>query len=163
MFSTIVYRTVIMSSNSTRTNMDEFPAEILYDQEKDDFDHPFPIKIVLSIFTIVILISTYFINRRLFLFLRRPNRRLLDFIVDFQYSIGIVVVFICMLFFNIIIWIKVPKTYVSTFGCYFGTYLFYFMAPYSNCHSFFISFFRFICILHPDRLNSRGITPQVSK
>ena len=110
-----------MSSNSTTTNMEEFPAEILYDQEKDDFAHPFPIKIVLSIFTIVILISTYFINRRLFLFLRRPNRRLLDFIVDFQYSIGIVVVFICMVFFNIIIWIEVPKTYVSTFGCYFGS------------------------------------------
>ena len=91
----------------------------------------------------------------------KESPRLADFIVDFQYSIGIVVVFICMLFFNIIIWIEVPKTYVSTFGCYFGTYLFYFMAPYSNCHSFFISFFRFICILHPDRLNSKGISPQV--
>ena len=63
-----------MFLNATTSNMEEFSDVILYKKEKDDFEHPFHIKIVLTSFTIVILISIYFVNRRLFKFLRRPNR-----------------------------------------------------------------------------------------
>ena len=142
--------------------MEKFQDEILYYPENDDFEHPFHIKIILSIFTLIIMISSFIVNRRLFIFLRRPNRRPLDFIVDFQYSVGIVLVFICVIFFNIIIWANVPKQYVSKLGCYAGTYIFYFLAPYANCHSFFISLFRYICILHPERLSTCGMTPKVN-
>ena len=134
---------------------------IIFDEEKDDFEHPFCIKITLSTFTVIIMVLGFFINRRLFIFLRRPNRRVLDFIVDFQCSIGFLLAFINLIFFNIIIWTKVPKSYVSEFGCYLGTYLSYFLAPYTNCHSFFISFFRYVCIIHPKKLSRRAISPEV--
>ena len=136
--------------------------EILFDEEKDDFEHPIYIKILLSIFSVFLMISSYIVIRRLLIFVRRPNRRPLDFIVDFQNSVGIVLVFISMVFFNIIVWAEVPKTYVSEVGCYTGTFLFYFLAPYCNSHSFFISLFRFICILYPGKLSSRGISPEVN-
>ena len=80
--------------------MEKFQDEILYHPENDDFEHPFHIKIILSIFTLIIMISSFIVNRRLFIFLRRPNRRLLDFIVDFQYSVGIILVFICMIIYD---------------------------------------------------------------
>ena len=141
--------------------MERFSEEILYSPEIDDFEHPIYIKIILSVLSFIILISSFVINSKLFTFLRRPNRRVLDFIVDVQYSVGIVLVFICMVFFNIIIWAKIPKQFVSKFGCYVGTYLFYFLAPYANCHSFFISLFRYICILYPGKLTKHAITPEV--
>ena len=142
--------------------MEDFPNEIIYQLEKDDFEHPFYIKIMLSVYTTIIVVLAFLINRRLFIFLRRPNRRLLDFIVDIQYSVGFVLVIITLVFFNVIIWTKVPKSYVSEVGCYLGTYFFYFLAPYANCHSFFISLFRYICIIHPDKLSMRAISPEVS-
>ena len=56
---------------------------------------------------------------------------------------------------------KVPKDYVTEMGCYVGTYIFYFLAPYGNIHSFFIAFFRYICIVHPTQLSKRDISPEV--
>ena len=135
---------------------------ILFDEEKDDFEHPIYIKILLSIFSVFLMVSSYIVIRRLLIFVRRPNRRPLDFIVDFQNSVGIVLVFISMIFFNIILWAKVPKNYVFEVGCYAGPFLFYFLAPYCNSHSFFISLFRFICILYPEKLSSRRISPEVN-
>ena len=78
--------------------MEDFPNEILYQLEKDDFEHPFYIKIMLSVYTAIIVVLAFLINRRLFIFLRRPNRRLLDFIVDVQYSVGFVLVIITLVF-----------------------------------------------------------------
>ena len=141
--------------------MEGFSNEILYQPEKDDFEHPFFIKIMLSVFTVIIVVLAFLINRRLFIFLRRPNRRLLDFIVDFQYSVGSVLVIVNLVFMNVIIWTNVPKTYISEVGCYLGTYLFYFLAPYANCHSFFISLFRYICIIHPNKLAKWAMSPEV--
>ena len=143
--------------------MENFPEAILFDSEKDDFEHPTYAKIVLSIFSIFRMISSYIVTKRLLMFVRRPNRRCLDFMVDFQHSLSIVLVFISMVFFNVIIWAKVPKTYSSEFGCYMGTFLFYFLAPYCNSHSFFISLFRYICIIHPEKLSSRNISPEVNR
>ena len=48
-------------------------------------------------------------------------------------------------------------------GCYLGTYVFFFMIPYGQGHSFFISLFRYICIIHPERLSKRKISPEVRK
>ena len=37
------------------------------------------------------------------------------------------------------------------------------MIPYGQGHSFFISLFRYICIIHPERLSKRKISPEVRK
>ena len=129
--------------------------------EKDSFEHPLQIKIALTIITIFIIISTIVIGRQLFIFLRRPNRRCIDRIVDIHNSIGYTVTILCMLFFDIVIWTKTPKNYVSHIGCYIGTYIFYFLAIFGNIHSFFVALFRFICIIYPDKLSRRNISPQV--
>ena len=134
---------------------------IFFHQEKDDFEHPFHIKVIMTVLSILIILSMFVIKRRLFKFLRRPNKRLLDQIVDFQMSIQIIVVVLTLLFFMPLIWAKIPKDYVTDLGCYIGPYMFYFTAPYLGIHSFSISFFRYICIIHPDRLSKLNISPQV--
>ena len=57
---------------------------IHYLHEKDDFEHPLSIKIALGFFSVLTIASLLVINRRLFIFLRRPKRRQ---IVNFQYTI----------------------------------------------------------------------------
>ena len=49
--------------------------EVLFQLEEEDFEHPLHVKITLSILTILIVFSIYFVDRKLFSFLRRPNRR----------------------------------------------------------------------------------------
>ena len=142
-------------------SMTNFTSEIEFNQAKDNFEHPLHIKIILTIITVFIIISIIAIDLSLFNFLRRPNRRCIDRIVDIHSSINHTITIFCMLFFNTIIWTKVPKNYVSEPGCYIGTYLFFFLAPYGNIHSFFIALFRYTCIIHPDRLTKLNISPQV--
>ena len=134
---------------------------MFFHQEKDDFEHPFHIKVIMTVLSILILLSMFVIQRRLFKFLRRPNKRLLDQIVDFQMSVQLIVVVLTLLFFMPLIWAKVPKDYVTELGCYIGPYMFYFTAPYTGIHSFFIAFFRYICIIHPDKLSKLNISPEV--
>ena len=134
---------------------------IFFHQEKDKFEHPFQIKVIMTVLSILIILSMFVIKRRLFKFLRRPNKRLLDQIVDFQMSIQIIVVVLTLLFFMPLIWARIPKDYVTELGCYIGPYMFYFTAPYAGSHSFFIAFFRYICIIHPDKLSKLNISPEV--
>ena len=143
--------------------MDNFTQEkeIIYLPEIDEFEHPLHIKITLAFISILTVVTIIAINRRLSIFLRRPNRRILDQIVDFQYTINQVIALLSIIFFNIIIWTKVAKPYVTEIGCYIGSYIFYFLAPYGNGHSFFIAFFRYICIIHPNKLSRFGLSPEV--
>ena len=78
--TSIVYQVAILMDNDTQ--------RILFDVQRDDFEFPFDTKIFLSTFIVVILLSQYVFQRRLFLFLRRPKRRFIDRIVDFQLSGG---------------------------------------------------------------------------
>ena len=114
--------------------MDNFTQEkeIIYLPEIDDFEHPLHIKITLGFISILTVVSLIVINRRLFIFLRRPNRRILDQIVDFQYTINQVIAVLTIIFFNIIVWTKVARPYVTEVGCYVGSFMFYFLAPYAN-------------------------------
>ena len=143
--------------------MDNFTQqnEIIYLPEINDFEHPLHIKITLGFFSILTIVTLIVINRRLFIFLRRPNRRILDQIVDFQYTITQVIAFLTIIFFNVIIWAKVARPYVTEVGCYVGSYIFYFLAPYGNAHSFFIALFRYICIIHPNKLSRFDLSPEV--
>ena len=141
--------------------MNDSTEPMFFQQEKDDFEHPFHIKVIMTVLSILIILSMFVIKRRLFKFLRRPNKRLLDQIVDFQMSIQIIVVVLTLLFFMPLIWAKIPKDYVTELGCYIGPYMFYFTAPYAGSHSFFIAFFRYICIIHPDKLSKLNISPEV--
>ena len=145
--------------------MDNFTQEkeIIYLPETDDFEHPLHIKIILGFISALTIVTLIVINRKLFIFLRRPNRRILDQIIDFQYKINHVFAVLAIIFFNFIIWTKVAKPYVTEVGCYVGSYIFYFLAPYGNAHSFFISLFRYICIIHPDKLSGLGLSPEVRK
>jgi hypothetical protein len=134
---------------------------MLFQQEKDDFEHPIHIKVTISILSILIILSMLIIKRRLFKFFGRPNKRFLDQIVHFQMSVTIAVDVLTLLFFNLLIWAKIQKDYVTELGCYIGPYMYYFMASYAGIHSFFIALFRYICILHPDRLSNLNISPEV--
>ena len=153
--TTVMYQVAILMDNDTEG--------ILFNVEKDDFEFPYLIKIFLSILTVVILISQYVIQRRLFMFLRRPNRRFIDRIVDFQLSVNYYVVIFCMIFYTIFTWTETTKDYISEVGCYLGVYAFYFLGPYAGIHTFFISIFRYICIIHPDKLSDQNLTPEVKK
>ena len=143
--------------------MDNFTQEkeIIYLPKIDDFEHPLHIKIALGFISIFTVVTIFAINRRLFIFLRRPNKRILDEIVDFQCTINQVIAVLTIIFFNIIVWTKVARPYVTEVGCYVGSYIFYFLAPYGNAHSFFIALFRYICIIHPNKLSRFGLSPKV--
>ena len=71
--TSIVYQVAILMENDTQG--------ILFNVKRDDFEFPFDTKIFLSTFIVVILVSQYVFQRRLFMFLRRPKRR---FIGGFQ-------------------------------------------------------------------------------
>ena len=144
-----------------RAVMDNITEAMCFQEEKDDFEHPVHIKVTISVLSILITLSMFVINRRLFKFFRRPNRRFLDQIVHFQLSVTIIVVVLALLFFNTVIWAKVPKHYVTVLGCYIGPYIFNFLAPYAGIHSFFIALFRYIFIIHPNRLSKLNISPEV--
>ena len=134
---------------------------MIFQQEKDQFDHPFHIKVTISILSILITLSMFVVSRRLFKFFRRPNRRFLDQMIHFQISVQIIGVVFSFLFFNTVIWAKVPKFFVTELGCYIGPYIFNFVGTYMGAHSFFIALFRYICIMHPDRLSNLNISPEV--
>ena len=87
----------------------------------------------------------------------------IDRIVDFQLSVNYYLVIFCMVWYAIFIWTKTTKNYVSDIGCYLGVYAFYFLPPYAGLHSFSISIFRYICIIHPQKLSDRNLTPEVRK
>ena len=86
---------------------------MFFQQEKDNFDHPFNIKVTMTVLSILIILSMFVIKKRLFKFFRRPNKRLLDRIVDFQMSVQIIVVALTLLFFNPLIWAKFPIDFVT--------------------------------------------------
>ena len=132
-----------------------------FQEERNEFEHPFYIKVTLTTLSVLSILSTFVINRRLFKFLRRPNKRFLDQIVHFQLSVTMILDVITFLYFNTFLWAKVPKHYVTELGCYIGTYIYTFMAPYLAIHSFFIALFRYICIIHPNRLSNLNISPEV--
>ena len=142
-------------------NLTQEKEIIHYLHEKDDFEHPLSIKIALGFFSVLTIASLFVINRRLFIFLSRPNRRCIDQIVHFQYTITHIVTILAILFFNLIIWTKLGATYITEVGCYLGSYIFFFVAVYGNVHSFFIALFRYICINHQNKLSKFDISPEV--
>ena len=89
--------------------MANITQHIEFNVEKDTFEHPLHIKIALTTITIFIIISTFLIHRQLVKFLRRPNRRCIDLIVDIHYTIVQPIFVIYMVFFNVVIWTKTPK------------------------------------------------------
>ena len=141
--------------------MDNNTEAMCFQEERNYFEHPVHTKVTLSVLSILITLSMFVINKRLFKFLRRPNKRFLDQIVHFQLSVTMILDVIIFLYFNIFLWAKVPKYYVTELGCYIGTYIYTFMAPYLAIHSFFIALFRYICIIHPNRLSNLNISPEV--
>ena len=142
--------------------MDNNTKVMFFHQEKDNFEHPFHIKVIITVLSILMILSMFVIKRRLFKFLRRPNKRLLDQIVDFQMSVESIVVVLTLLFYLPLIWAKIPKDYVTELGCYIGPFIFTFIAAYAGIHSFFITIFRYICIIHPNRLSQLNISPEVN-
>jgi hypothetical protein len=81
--------------------------------------------------------------------------------IHLQISVQSIAVVIALLFFNTVIWAKVPKFFVTELGCYIGPYIVNFIAAYMGTHSFFIALFRYICIIHPNRLSNLNISPEV--
>ena len=141
--------------------MNNSTEQMLFQEEKNEFEHPFHIKVTITTLSVLITLSSFVINRRLFKFFGRPNKRFLDQIVQFQITVSMIVSAFLFPFFNIFIWVKIPKDYVTELGCYIGPYVFTFMAPYLSIHSFSIAFFRYICIIHPDKLSRLNISPEV--
>ena len=141
--------------------MNNSTEPICFQEERNEFEHPFHIKVIISFMSILITLSMFVITRRLSRFFTRPNRRFLDQIVFFQISVTLISDVLALLFFNTVIWAKVPKDYVTELGCYIGPYIWYFLASYAGIHSFSIALFRYICIIHPNRLSNLNISPEV--
>ena len=103
--TSIVYQVVILMDNDIQG--------ILFNVKRDDFEFPDDSKIFFSTFIVVILVSQYVFQRRLFMFLRRPKRRFIDRIVDFQLSVNYYLVIFCMVWYIIFIWTETTRNYVS--------------------------------------------------
>ena len=60
-------------------------------------------------------------------------------------------------------WTTSMKSYISHQGCYYMSFLTDFLINYTQCHSFTITMFRYVCIAHPYKISSLGQnSPQVS-
>ena len=95
--------------------------------------------------------------------LKRQNGRFVDQIISCQISINGIVLPICICFLCGLQWMKDLSYFISKKGCYVGPFIVNFTGSYFCCHSFFISLFRYICILHPEKTFRLGLNaPKVS-
>ena len=87
----------------------------------------------------------------------------MDQIISCQISINGIVLPICICFLCGLQWMKDLSYFISKKGCYVGPFIVNFTGSYFCCHSFFISLFRYICILHPEKTFRLGLNaPKVS-
>ena len=81
----------------------------------------------------------------------------MDQIISCQISINGIVLPISICFLCGLQWMKDLSYFISTKGCYVGPFIVYFTCNYFFCHSFFLSLFRYICILHPEKTFRLGL------
>ena len=95
--------------------------------------------------------------------LKRQNGRFVDQIISCQISINGIVLPISICFLCGLQWMTDLSYFISKKGCYVGPFIVNFTGNYLCCHSFFISIFRYICILHPEKTFRLGLNaPKVS-
>ena len=95
--------------------------------------------------------------------LKRQNGRFVDQIISCHISINGIVLPISICFLCGLQWMKDLSYFISKKGCYVGPFIVNFTGNYFCCHSFFISLFRYICILHPEKTFRLGLNaPKVS-
>ena len=86
----------------------------------------------------------------------------MDHIIWVQSTVNVILMPISLLFLVGMWWMENLSYYITKEGCYIGTLLGFFHVNYMQCHSFAIWLFRYICILHPNKVSQLGSNaPQV--
>ena len=89
--------------------------------------------------------------------------RYVDRIIGFQILVNCIQMPVSLSFLCGMWWIKDLSYFITKKGCYIATFFGFFQVNYMQCHSFFTCLFRYICILHPDKLSKFGSNaPKVS-
>ena len=136
---------------------------IIFYSLPDDFQFGIWLKLTYAILTFVIIVFGLIVHRRILTFLNRQTGRYVDQIIGFQTKLNIVLFPLSLAYLNGLQWTNCLKGNISHQGCYIVTFLCDFHINYIQCHSFAIAMFRYICILHPDKISRLGQnSPQVS-
>ena len=142
----------------------EWPLKyIIFFALPDDVKFGFWLKLTYCFLTVVIIVCGLVVHRRVLSFLNRQTGRCVDQIIRFQTKLNIVLFPLSLAYLVGLQWTNCLKGYISHQGCYIATFLCDFHINYIQCHSFAIAMFRYICILHPDKISHLGQNaPQVS-
>ena len=96
------------------------------------------------------------ISLKSWFYLSQNVGRYVDRIIGFQSLVNCIQMPISLLFLCGMWWIKDLSYFITKKGCYIATFFGFFQVNYMQCHSFFTCLFRYICILHPDKLSKFG-------
>ena len=136
---------------------------IIFYSLPDDFQFGIWLKLTYTILTFAIIIGGLILHRRILTFLNRQTGRCVDQIIGFQTKLNFLLFLLSLAFLTGLQWTNCLKDYISYQGCYIVKFLGDFLVNYIQCHSFTIAMFRYICILHPEKISPLGQNaPQVS-
>ena len=135
----------------------EWPKSIAFISQNVNSQFGFWSKLCFSVFAFVIIVSGYLVHQRVHTFLKRQVGRHINRIISCQVSISGIVspVFIC--FLCGLQWTRDLSYFITDEGCYIGYFIARFIGCYVLSHSFFISLFRYICMVHPEKTRQFGL------
>ena len=135
----------------------EWPKNIAFISENVDSEFGFWSKLCFSVFAFVIIVSGYLVHQRVHTFLKRQVGRHINRIISCQVFISGIVspIFIC--FLCGLQWTRDLSYFITDEGCYIGYFIKSLIGCYILSHSFFISLFRYICMLHPEKTRQFGL------
>ena len=142
----------------------EWPQKyIIFFSPPDNFQFGTCLKLTYLTLTVAIIVCGLLIHQRILIFLSKQTGRCVDQMIRIQVKLNVILFPLSLAYLTGLQWTNCLKDYISYQGCYILTFLANFQINYIQCHSFAIAMFRYICILHPDKISRLGQnSPQVS-
>ena len=129
---------------------------LYFEQIPDNFEFPMWYNIFATVFQAIFAYLTMKVNLRVLTFLKRKVGRYVNTIIDVHVKISLFLTPITFMFMTNLHFAKQLNGYVPDVWCYFSAYAGYFFFYYNSSHSFVIAIFRYICVLHPDKVSKLG-------
>ena len=126
------------------------------------FEHNLPTKVVFTGISILSGITGLAVGKNIFTMLKRKSDRGINDFIKWHTMVNMMLIPVAYGYFTLTQWTKIPGKYITTVGCYATFYSLVFGTVFMNCGTFFISLYRYICVLHNGTLAKYDITNKVN-
>ena len=114
---------LLLESQHPKRKMEWPITLIIFDPLSNDFELSFLIKLIFGVSNIFIVIFGLIVNQRIFSFVKKNDGRHVDQIIAFQTALNCFLIPISLSWLVGLQWLGEMKQYVSSQGCYVGTFL----------------------------------------